>query len=189
MEELVLSHSEIEDITKRLGEQISKDLANEEKTPLFVVVMKGALNFMASLLNNLTIPLVTDYVQVSSYEGTKQTGKVKFKHMLETDPTGRTIVIVEDVVDTGLTIRILKDYLNTSFSPKKVLVCSLFDKVNCRKVDEKVDYAGKVLEKNKFLIGFGLDYDELERNVPYVYTPTKEDLDKLNERLAKDKAE
>lgn len=187
MEELVLSHQEIEDITKRLGEEISKDLANEEKAPLFVVVMKGALNFMASLLNNLSIPLITDYVQVSSYDGTKQTGKVIFKHMLETDPSGRTVVIVEDVVDTGLTIKILKDYLNTSFTPKKVLVCSLFDKVNCRKVDEKVDYAGKILEQNKFLIGFGLDYNELERNIPYVYTPTKEDLDKLNAKLEKDK--
>ena len=67
------------------------------------------------------------------------------------------------------------------------MVCSLFDKINCRKVDEKVDYVGKTLEKNKFLIGFGLDYDELQRNIPYVYTPTKEDLDKLNEKLAKDK--
>lgn len=187
MEELVLSHSQIEEITKRLGKQISADLANEEKTPLFIVVMKGALNFYASLLNNLSIEIITDYVQVSSYDGTKQTGKVIFKHMLESDPSNRSVIIVEDVVDTGLTIRILKDYINTSFTPKRVLVCSLFDKINCRKVDEKVDYVGKTLEKNKFLIGFGLDYDELQRNIPYVYTPTKEDLDKLNEKLAKDK--
>mgnify|MGYP002515423131 CR=1 FL=1 len=187
MKELILSKEEIETISKCLGEQISKDLQNEEKPPLFICVLKGALNFMAELLKSVTIPILTDFVQLSSYEGMKTTGKVNIKHGLETNPDGRTVVIVEDVVDTGLTMQALKGYLQKEFKPKKILVCSLFDKVNSRLVEAKVDYVGKILTENKFLIGFGLDYDELERNVPYVYTPSKEDLIALNAILEKSK--
>ena len=187
MEELVLSFEEIDAIAKRLGKTLTQDLASDEKTPLFICVMKGALNFMAELIKHVSLPILTDYVQLSSYQGTKTTGQVNFKHMLESNPDGRTIVIVEDVVDTGLTMEALENYLRTNFKPKRILLCSLFDKVNCRTVPAKVDYVGKTLTENKFLIGFGLDYDELERNTTYVYTPDKNDLDRLNAILEKDK--
>ncbi len=185
MEELVLSKEEIEAISKRLGEEISRDLQNEEKPPLLICVLKGALNFMAELMKSISIPVLTDFVQLSSYEGMKTTGKVSIKHELETNPDGRTVVVIEDVVDTGLTMQALKAYLVKEFKPKRILVCSLFDKVNSRLVEAKVDYVGKVLKENKFLIGFGLDYDELERNIPYVYTPSGEDLTRLNAILEK----
>lgn len=187
MEELILSFEEIDAIAKKIGGQLTDDLANEEKTPLFICVMKGALNFMAELMKYVNRPILTDYVQLSSYQGTGSTGQVNFKHMLESNPDGRTIIIVEDVVDTGLTMKALKDYLNENFKPKRILICSLFDKINCRTVPATVDYVGVTLPKNKFLIGFGLDYFELERNITYVYTPTKEDLARLDAIVEKDK--
>ncbi len=187
MKELVLSKEEIESISAHLGEEISSDLKNEEKTPLLLCVMKGALNFMAELLKNIDIPVLTDYVQLSSYSGVKSTGNIVWKHTLESDIKGRTVIIVEDVVDTGITIEALKKYLNENFAPKRILVCSLFDKINARKVEAKVDYVGKTLAESKFLIGFGLDYYELERNVNYVYVPDESDLEKLDSIIEKDK--
>ncbi len=187
MKELVLSKKEIETISAHLGERIASDMKGEEKTPLLLCVMKGALNFMAELLKNIDIPVLTDYVQLSSYSGTNSTGCISWKHTLESDIEGRTVIIVEDVVDTGLTIDALKKYLYENFAPKRVLVCSLFDKVNARKVEAKVDYVGKSLTESKFLIGFGLDYCELERNVNYVYVPDEDDLKRLDDIIAKDK--
>lgn len=187
MEELVLSFEEIENIAKRLGKELTEDLKDESKPPLFICVMKGALNFMAELIKYVERPIFTDYVQLSSYQGTETTGQVNIKHMLESNPDGRTIVIVEDVVDTGLTMKALEEYLKANFKPKKILLCSLFDKINCRRVPVNVDYVGKTLTENKFLIGFGLDYNELERNTTYVYTPSEDDLKRLNSILAEDK--
>ncbi len=185
MKELVLSHAEIESISKKVGKQITNDLKNEEKAPVFVVVMKGALNFFESLMNNLEMDVLTDYVQVSSYQGLGQTGKLEIKHMISGDIADRTVVLVEDVVDSGYTIKALKEYITSNFKPKRILVAALFDKPNSHKVEIKVDYIGKSIE-NKFLIGFGLDYYEFERNVPYVYVPDQNDLDRLNRLVAKD---
>ncbi len=184
MKELVLSQKEIESISAQLGKKIADDMKDEEKTPLLLCVMKGALNFMAELLKNIDIPVLTDYVQLSSYAGTKTTGNITWKHTLESNIKGRSVIIVEDVVDTGLTIEALKNYLYENFAPKKVLVCALFDKINARKVEAKVDYAGKRLAESKFLIGFGLDYNELERNVNYVYVPDENDLKRLDALIA-----
>ncbi|HBM70423.1 MAG TPA: hypoxanthine phosphoribosyltransferase [Firmicutes bacterium] len=186
MKEMVMSQEEIQAVCVKLGEELTKELANEEKIPLFVGVMKGALNFFFSLIPHINRKIMTDYVETSSYEGTQSTGIVKITKDLNISPNDRTLVLVEDVIDTGLSMKYLLDYLKSKYQPKRIIICSLFDKLAARKENVHVDYAGKILNENKFLVGFGLDYNELDREIPYVYVPSKEDIKAMDELLAKE---
>jgi hypoxanthine phosphoribosyltransferase len=187
MKEMVMTEADIVSACRRLGRQLTEDLKGEEKLPLFVCVMKGAMPFMVDLLKYVDVPLIEDYVQLESYSGTKSTGEVRLLRDLSTSIDGRSVVIVEDVVDTGLSMAFLTKHIRESGKPKRVLVCALFDKKIARQIEVKVDYAGRVLSENKFLLGYGLDYKGLKRNVPYVYIPTSEEVKAMDELLAKDK--
>ncbi|MBQ7250362.1 MAG: hypoxanthine phosphoribosyltransferase [Bacilli bacterium] len=180
MDHIVLSQEEIQAICKRLGAQISEDLKDEPIPPVFICIMKGAAPFYNDLVKNVSINIVCDYMRLSSYAGLSSTGNVKMAQSLHEDITDRTVVIVEDIVDTGLSMDFLLRYINEHYKPKKVLICALFDKVLARRNEVKVDYVGHVLDKNEFLVGYGLDYKELLRNVPYVYVPTKEEIAALD---------
>lgn len=189
MKEMVMSQEQIQTVCQKLGNQLTIELAHEEKIPLFVGVMKGALNFFYSLVPNVKRKIMTDFVETSSYEGTQSTGIVHLTKDLSISPNGRTLVIVEDVVDTGLSMKFLIAYLKQHYQPKRILICALFDKQAMRKEDIKVDYCGMVLKENKFLIGFGLDYRELDREIPYVYVPEEKDIQEMDALLDGDKAE
>ena len=178
MEEIVLSAEDIARIVERLGADLTRDLANEERPPVFLCVMKGALPFYSDLIKQVNLPIVCDYLQISSYGGgMSSSGSITMAKDIATDLDGRTVVVVEDIVDTGLSISYLVNHIQTKFKPKKVLVCALFDKVLARKVNVKVDYAGTQLPDAKFLVGYGLDYRQLGRNVPYVFVPTKDEIE------------
>ena len=182
---IVLSAEQINEITTRLGHELSDMLRGAKKVPLIVGVMKGSLNFMMDLLKHLDVHVFTDYIQVSSYEGTTSSGKVRLYKDILYDCTDRIVVIVEDIVDTGLSMQYLINHIKLN-DPERIIVCSLLDKKNARLVPVQVDLAGLVLEKNDFLIGYGLDYNELERNLPYIYSATPEDVKELDEVLKKD---
>lgn len=186
MKELVMSEQQIQQTCQKLGNQLTQELAHEEKIPLFVGVMKGALNFFYALVPNVKMKILTDFVETSSYEGTQSTGTVTLTKDLSINPEGRTLVIVEDVVDTGLSMRYLVDYINSHYKPKRILICALFDKQAMRKEDIQADFAGMVLKENKFLIGFGLDYRELDRQIPYVYVPEDKDIQEMDALLDED---
>lgn len=177
MQELVMSHEEIEEAAERIGDALTLRLKDEKKLPVFICVMKGAMNWMVDLIEHVKMDIVTDYIQVSSYEGTSSTGTINLKKDISQDVEGRTVVIVEDVIDTGLSMHYLIEHVKKNFSPKQVLVAALFDKQAVRKEHVKIDYVGKVLKENKFLVGYGLDYRGLVRNVPYVYIPTHEEVE------------
>lgn len=182
---IVLSEAEILDICRRIGGELTKRLKDEVRTPLFLGVMKGALNFMFDLIKRVDRPILTDFIQISSYSGTKSTGKITLKREFETEIKGRTIIIVEDVIDTGVSMKYLIELLKERYEPKQIIVCTLFDKVYARAADVKIDYVGKVLNENYFLVGYGLDYNEIERNTPYVYVAEQEDIDKWNAEIHK----
>lgn len=186
MKDVLLSKEELQAIAKRLGKELSETLKDEAKVPLFVGVMKGSLNFMMDLIDNVDIPIYTDYIQIASYVGSKSSGTIKLLKDVSYDCQGRSVVIIEDIVDTGLSMKYLIDHIQLH-NPKKVYVCALFDKKNARKVEVPIDFAGHVLEGNDFLIGYGLDYNELQRNLPYVYKATPKDVRELDEILARDK--
>ena len=176
MKEMVMTEQEIYEACARLGKQISEDLKNEERIPLILGVMKGGVPFMMDLVKRIEIPVLFDFIQVSSYSGTSRSREVKLVKDITYDVTDRTIVLVDDVVDSGNSLIYLINHLKANYKPKKILTCALFDKVNAREVEMTVDYAGKVLTENKFLVGYGLDYNEIHRNVPYVFIPSEEDL-------------
>lgn len=185
--EVILSSDEIKGICKDIAAKLDARFESENVVaPIVIGVLKGSLNFMMDLIKEMKTEVMTDYIQVSSYSGTSSTGAVILKKDLSLDITGRTIIIVEDVIDTGLTMQYLTGYLKDKHNPKEVIIVSLFDKLYLRKTDLHVDYTGKVLTENKFLVGYGLDYNEMSRNTPYVYVATSEDVkhwDKILEEI------
>lgn len=164
IERVLVSEEELREICARLGAQISKDYADKK---LFLVsVLKGAVVFMADIMRNITCDCEIDFMAVSSYSGTKTTGVVKFKKDLDINPEGCDILLVEDILDSGVTLSYLKNVL-LQRNAKSIRVCTLLDKPSNRKADISADYVGKVIP-DEFVVGYGLDYNEKYRNLPFV---------------------
>lgn len=161
---VLVGEDEIKEICKRLGEQISKDY--EGKNLLLVSVLKGAVVFMADIMRNITCDCKIDFMAVSSYSGTKTTGVVKFKKDLDINPDGCDILLVEDILDSGITLAYLKNVLYDR-NAASIKVCAFLDKPANRQADIVADYVGKVIP-DEFVVGYGLDFDEKYRNLPYV---------------------
>ena len=164
VEKILVTEEEAKEICRRLGEQISKDYKG--KRLLLVSVLKGAVVFMADLMRSITSDCQIDFMAVSSYSGTKTTGVVKFKKDLDIDPDGCDILLVEDILDSGVTLAYLKNVLMDR-NAASIKVCAFLDKPANRRADIQADYVGKVIP-DEFVIGYGLDYDEKYRNLPYV---------------------
>ena len=161
---VLISEQELKQLCKELGEQITKDY--QGKNLLVVSVLKGAVVFMADLLREIKCDCKIDFIAVSSYSGTKTTGVVKFKKDLDIDPEGMDILIVEDILDSGVTLSYLSGVL-MGRNANSIKICTLLDKPANRKADIKADYVGKTIP-DEFVIGYGLDYNEKYRNLPYV---------------------
>ena len=162
----VLSRAEIAARVKGLAEQISKDYA--ERDLCVVGILKGAFVFLADLVRELTIPVQIDFVRMASYgSGTVSSGNIRITKDLEIEAKDRNILIVEDIVDSGLTIAWFLEHLKR-FDPKSVKVCAFIDKPERREVQVPIDYVGYVVERG-FLVGYGLDCDEQYRQLPEVY--------------------
>ena len=161
---ILVSEEELKQICKRLGEQITRDY--EGKKLLVVSVLKGAVVFMGDLLREIKCGCIIDFIAVSSYSGTKTTGVVKFKKDLDIDPDGMDILIVEDILDSGVTLSYLSGVL-MGRNANSIKICTLLDKPANRKADIAADYVGQVIP-DEFVIGYGLDYNEKYRNLPYV---------------------
>lgn len=186
MKKVVLTEKEISSICQKLGETISAQYQSNEKPPVLICVMNGALNFTADLMKHLTIDVAFDYVQVKSWEGTKSTGQIQMAKEVSTPLDGRDVIIVEDIVDTGLSMHYLLNHLKQEFKPKSIRICALFDKPLGRKIPVKVDFVGYRLDHDEFLVGYGLDYKGLVRNVPYVFVPSEEEILHWDELTDKD---
>jgi len=158
---------EISKDIEALADSINRDLANENN-PLFISVLNGSFIFTADLIRLLTIPCEVTFVKLSSYEGTSTTGQVNQLIGLTENIEGRTVVILEDIVDTGITLAKLIETLN-SFDPKNVKVATLLFKPDSYKGKIKIDYIGKSIP-NDFIVGYGLDYNGLGRNLADIYT-------------------
>ena len=184
----ILDEQDIAQITKRVGDEINESLKNERKIPLIVGVLKGSLNFMLEIMKHIQIPIYTDYIQISSYFGTKRTTNVRLLKDVNYDCQNRTVVIVEDIVDTGHSMKFLIEHFK-QHGAKKVLVCTLIDKKMAREVEVPIDFVGYVMKENHFVVGFGLDYKEIERNVPYIYEVDEDDVIEFEKILSRDKEE
>lgn len=151
---------------RELGREITRDYAGRRLT--VVCVLKGSMIFMADLLRAIgpEVDAVVDFVAVSSYAGAASTGTVRVLLDLRESPEGRDVLLVEDIVDTGLTLTSLTETLR-AHKPRSLEVCALLDKPECRKVPFQPKYVGFKIP-NEFVVGFGLDYDERYRQLPYV---------------------
>lgn len=161
----LLTQQEIEKKVKELGIILAKEYA--DKRPLLICVLKGALIFVADLVRAMDIPLEIDFMAVSSYGvSTKSSGVVRILKDLETPLEGRHVIIVEDIIDTGLTLKYLLENLK-SRKPVSVKICTLLDKPSRRLVQLQPDYCGFEIP-DKFVIGYGLDFSETYRNLPFI---------------------
>lgn len=167
IEKVLFSHEEIVVATKRIAEQITEDYKNSEKEPVLLCTLKGALPFMAELMKQLDIHVVTDFIDVASYHGgTESTGSIILRKDVTMDLENRDVIVIEDIVDTGRTLQHLITYLRER-NVKSVACAALVDKPETRIVDIQADYIG-VISPNEFLVGYGLDYEEKYRNLPYI---------------------
>lgn len=173
IERVLFSAEEIQRRVRELGAQISRDYRNGGKKdpfgrPLLVVgLLKGALPFMADLIRNLDIPIHYDFMAVSSYRNGTSPGEVRILKDLDCAVGRRDVLIVEDIVDTGHTLRHILRSLQAR-EPASLKVCTLLDKPYRREVEVPVDYVGFVVPENVFVVGYGLDYAELYRNLPFI---------------------
>lgn len=171
IEKVLVSEKEIEAICERLGKQITHDY--HDKYPIILGLLKGCVPFMSDLVKHLDMHLELAYMNVSSYHGgIESTGDVKIEMDLSIPVKNRDILIAEDIVDSGKTIRAVVDLLKYR-GAKSVKVCTLLDKPEGRVLDFNPEYIGTTIPK-AFVVGYGLDYDEKYRNLPYVGTLKKE---------------
>ena len=164
VESILVPEEELKSIVKRLGEEITKDY--QGKDLLVVGVLKGSTLFLADLIREIKCDCLMDFIAVSSYSGTKTTGVVRFKKDLDIDPVGKDILIIEDILDSGITLSYLKGVFEGR-NINSIKICTLLDRPINRVAPITADYIGKEIPDG-FVIGYGLDYDERYRNLPYV---------------------
>lgn len=150
----------------RVANEINRDLKDEN--PLFLSVLNGSFMFTADLMRHINIPNQISFIKLASYQGTASTGVIKEVMGLSEDITGRTVVIVEDIVDTGLTMQRLLETLGTR-NPKEIRIATLLVKPDKLKVELDIKYVAMEIP-NDFIVGYGLDYDGYGRNYPDIYT-------------------
>ena len=165
IEKVLITEDELAEIVKDLGKRISEDY--KDKDLLLVSILKGSVIFMADIMRAITIPCNIDFMAVSSYgAGVKTSGVVKIIKDLDQSIEGKDLLIVEDILDSGRTLNYIREILSAR-NPASIRICTLFDKPERREVDLYADYIGAKVP-NEFIVGYGLDYDEYYRNLPYI---------------------
>lgn len=165
VDKIMISRDEIDKMVSDLAERISSDYAGREL--IVVGILKGSFIFMADLVRKLTVPVIIDFMSVASYYGdTRSSGIVKIIKDMDVNINGRHVLIVEDIIDSGLTLQNLKEMLLTK-DPASLRVCVAFDKPDRRKTDIEAEYIGMKIP-DEFIVGYGLDFAGKYRNIPDV---------------------
>ena len=166
IEKVLLTEEQIQDKVKEFAAILSKEYA--DKDPVFVGVLKGVVLFFADIVRNITVPCEIDFMCLSSYGGTDSTGNVAVKKDLSVDIKGRHVVILEDIYDTGNSLDFLYKYLQSK-EPASLIICTLLDKPERRKpgITLQPEMVGFTVP-NEFVVGYGLDFNEHYRNLPYI---------------------
>ena len=170
--EVMIPAEQIGEAVSKVAEQLNADYASTEKAPIFVGVLNGSYMFLADLVRKTTFNNEITFVQISSYEGTQSTGTIKQKLGIDFDIEGRDIIIVEDIVETGHSINHMLEYIK-ALNPHSVEVCTLFFKPEKYLYDLPIKYCAMEIG-NEFIVGYGLDYDQLGRNLKDIYVLANE---------------
>ena len=160
---ILYSKEEISNRVKEIGKKISEDFYGNDI--IIAPVLKGAVMFSSDLIREITLPLRVDFLTVSSYQGTESSGQLKIKHLGDLDWSYKNVILVEDIIDTGFTLSTVVDYLYKIKRPKTIKICTLIDKYSRRKINVKADYVGFTLNEDHFVVGYGLDDGEYDRNL------------------------
>ncbi len=164
-QEVLITREQLAQRVRELGQQITKDYEGEPV--LLVGILRGSVPFMADIMREIDLDVTIDFMSVSSYGGsTKTSGVVRIVKDLETPIEGKNVIIIEDIIDTGLTLHYLKGHL-LGRGPKSLKICAILDKPSRRKIDIKGDYIGFEVE-DKFIVGYGLDFNQRYRQLPYI---------------------
>ena len=164
LERVLLTEEQIKTRVAELGKQISQEYAG--KTPIFVGVLKGVLVYFADMIRAVDIPCEIDFMCMSSYAGTQSRGQIDIRMDLSRDIAGRHVVILEDILDTGRTLKKTVEYLQSKH-PASLKICTFLDKPDRRVADIQADYVGYTIP-DLFVVGYGLDYNEAYRNLPFI---------------------
>ncbi len=162
---VMITQQQINERAAEIGSQIEKDFEGE--SIVLVGILRGAVMWMVDIMKNVSLDMTIDFMAVSSYgSSTKSSGVVRINKDLDTDVAGKNVIIVEDIVDSGTTLSYLRGYFENR-EAKSVKICTLLNKPSGRKVDIDVDYSGFTVD-DRFIVGYGLDYDQRYRNLPYI---------------------
>lgn len=164
LERVLLTEEQIKTRVAELGKQISQEYAG--KTPIFVGVLKGVVVYFADMIRAVDIPCEIDFMCMSSYTGTQSRGQIDIRMDLSRDIAGRHVVILEDILDTGRTLKKTVEYLQSKH-PASLKICTFLDKPDRRVADIQADYVGYTIP-DLFVVGYGLDYNEAYRNLPFI---------------------
>ena len=165
IERILISEEEIKAKIAELGKQLTADYAG--KDPIFIGILRGVVVFFSDMIRAIDTPCRIDFMAVSSYgAATESSGRIIVKKDFDLDISGRHVVILEDIIDSGLTLKYVMAYMQSK-NPASLKVCTLLDKPDRRKVDVQADYVGFTVP-NEFVVGYGLDYNDYYRNLPYV---------------------
>jgi len=171
IEYVLYSKQDIDDRLEQLGTKITEDY--QGKKPVIIGILRGGAIFLSDLIRVVDLPVEIDFFSLSSYgKSSESSGIVKIRKDIDTDIIGRHVIIVEDIIDTGLTLQYITDYLQ-KHQAASVKICTLLDKPDAHKAEVKIDYLGFEIE-NRFVVGYGLDYAEKYRNLPYIGVLKKE---------------
>ncbi len=177
---VLISRSRLEERVSELAQEINRDYADTDLL-VCIGVLKGSVFFMVDLLKQVEVPVAVDFFQTASYGGASTPGEVRIRKDLDLFIRDRDVLLIEDIVDTGYTLRTILDLLRFR-GARSVKLCALLDKVETREVEVPIDYSGFPID-NVFVVGYGLDFDERYRNLPYIgtlsdpTTPTPEPTD------------
>lgn len=164
--EILFDENEISNRISKLGEEITEYYKNDNEKLVVVGILRGSILFYADLIRKINLPILVDFMAISSYGSSSKSGVVKIVKDLELDVTGNNVLIVEDIIDTGKTLKYLFNYFKER-GAKSVKVAALLDKPDRREIDIKGDFVGFNVP-NDFIVGFGLDYNQDYRNLPYI---------------------
>lgn len=172
---VLINREQLNDRINILSNQIEKDY--KDKDLHIICVLKGSVFFTMDLIRNINQNVRLDFVKIKSYNGTKS-GEINFEANLISDIDNKDVLIIEDIIDSGKTMNYLTNYLRKNYNPRSIKVCTLLDKKEKREISFTTDYTGFVVD-DKFVIGYGLDYDEDYRNLPYIGYVDDEDIKHL----------
>lgn len=162
---ILIDETALQQRVDELAAQITADFSG--KFPVFICILKGGIIFLADLIKKIDLPMQLDFLSLSSYgDSTKSSGIVRIKKDIDADIQNRHIIIVEDIVDSGLTLKYIKDYFK-QHNPASISICTLLDKPDAHQAEIEVDYIGFEVG-NEFVVGYGLDYAQKYRNLPYI---------------------